>query len=142
MVADGEFEFLGSNRQRANQAFEKAGALTKVAVRVASVKIENGKLGAHIETDPLPAPAEVFVALALDHAQSQVLHGENGGHRLGHVAIVRKLVRIGETKKGDAFSRDVTLDVGASEGPYRLVAFVQEPSQGRVLGATMTALAK
>lgn len=142
MVADGEFEFLGSNRQRANQAFEKAGALTKVAVRVASVKIENGKLSAHIETDPLPAPAEVFVALALDHAQSQVLHGENGGHRLEHVAVARSLISVGRTKKGEAFSQDVTLKTDGPACPCRLVAFVQEPNQGRVLGATMAALAK
>src|SRR5260370_23227968 len=109
MVVDGNLEFVGSDRQRANQAFEKARSLPKVTVRISSVKIENGKLRAHIETDPLPSQAEVFMALALDHAQSQVLHGENGGHRLEHVAVVRNLTSIGKTKKGEAFSRDVSL---------------------------------
>src|SRR5713226_10433130 len=33
MVADGEFEFLGSDRQRANQAFAKASTRLKTAVR-------------------------------------------------------------------------------------------------------------
>jgi len=140
MVVDGNLEFVGSDRQRANQAFEKARSLPKVTVRISSVKIENGKLRAHIETDPLPSQAEVFMALALDHAQSQVLHGENGGHRLEHVAVVRNLTSIGKTKKGEAFSRDVSLAADSSGVPYRLVAFVQEPNQGKILGAAVERL--
>ena len=142
MVVDGNLEFVGNDRARANQAFEKERDLPKVAVRISDVRIENGKLGAHVETDALPSKAEVFVALALEHAESQVLRGENGGHRLEHVAIVRNLVSVGRAKKGEAFSRDVTLNANTAGGPYRLVTFVQEPNQGRVLGAAMDVLAK
>src|SRR5258708_7736847 len=109
MVADGNFEFLGSDRQRANQAFAKASALPKITVRISSVKIENGKLRAHIEADPLPSKGEVFVALAIEHAQSQVLHGENGGRYLEHVAVARNLTSVGKAAKGEAFSKDVTI---------------------------------
>ena len=105
MVVDGSLEFVGSDRERANQAFEKARALPKVTVRISSVKIENGNLRAHIETDALPSQADVFVALALEHAQSQVLHGENGGHRLEHVAVLRNLVRVGTATGGECFQR-------------------------------------
>jgi hypothetical protein len=142
MVVDGNLEFVGSDRQRANQAFEKARALPKVMVRISSLKIENGHLRAHVETDPLPSQAEVFVALALEHAQSQVLHGENGGHRLEHVAVARNLASVGKTKKGEAFARDVSLAADSSGMPYRLVAFVQEPNQGKILGATVARLQK
>ena len=142
MVVDGSFEFVGSNRGRANQAFEKARALSKISVRISSVKIENGSLQAHVETDPVPGKAEVFVALLLEHAQSQVLRGENGGHRLEHVAVARSLTNVGRTAKGEAFSKDVSLAENSSDALYRLVAFVQEPSQGRILGAAMVRIQK
>jgi hypothetical protein len=137
MVVDGSFQFLGSDRERANQAFEKARSLPKVTIRISSVKVENGKLRAHIDTDALPSHAEVFVALALEDAQSQVLHGENGGHRLEHVAVVRNLASVGKAGKGEMFSKDVSLSINAPAQPYRVIAFVQEPKQGKVLGAAV-----
>jgi hypothetical protein len=142
MVVDGSLEFVGSDREKANQAFEKARALPKVMVRVSSVKIENGNLRAHIETDALPSQVEVFVALALEHAQSQVLRGENGGHRLEHVAVVRNLVSVGSAAKGETFSKDVTLPFSAPGQPYRVIAFAQEPKQGKILGATLERVQK
>ena len=142
MVVDGSFQFVGSDRDRANQAFEEARDLPKIAVRISSLKVENGNLHARIETDALPSQAEVFVALALDHAQSQVLRGENGGHRLEHVAVVRNLTRAGTSRKGEAFSQEVSLPAQTSGAPSRLVVFVQEPRQGRILGAASERIPK
>jgi len=142
MVVDGTYECSGSDGRRAAQAFEKAGALPKIGVRISGVKIENGSVRAHLETDASPSKHEVFVALVLDHAQSQVLRGENGGHRLQHVAVVRSLTKVGKTAKGEAFSKDVSLTAAPSEVPYRLVAFVQEPNQGKILGATVETVGK
>ncbi len=142
MVVDGSLEFVGSDRERANSAFEQARALPKVMIKISSLKLENGNLRAHIETDALPSPAEVFVVLALEHAQSQVLHGENGGHRLEHVAVVRNLVKLGDAAKGEMFSKDVSLALSTPGQPYRLIAFVQEPKQGKVLGATVERVPK
>jgi hypothetical protein len=141
MVVDGNFQFVGSDRERANQAFEKARALPKVMIKISSLKVENGTLRAHIETDALPSPAEVFIALALDHAQSQVLHGENGGHRLEHVAVVRNLVKLGNASRGETFSKDLSLAVTPDQ-PYRLIAFVQELKQGKILGAAVERVQK
>lgn len=142
MVVDGSYECSGSDGRRAAQAFEKARALPKIGVRISAVKLENGSLRAHLETDASPSKSEVFVALVLDHAESQVLRGENGGHRLQHVAIVRSLTRVGKTSKGEAFSKDMSLKAAPSEVPYRLVAFVQEPNQGKILGATVESVGK
>jgi hypothetical protein len=137
MVVDGSFEFVGSNRGRANQAFERARALPKIAVRISSVKIENGHLSAHVETDPVPSNAEVFIALALEHAESQVLRGENGGHHLEHIAVVKNLTSIGKSAKGQPLSKDIVLRTNSAESSYRVIAFVQEPNQGRILGASV-----
>jgi hypothetical protein len=142
MVVDGGIEFVGSDRARATQALEKAGVVPKVSLRISSVKVENGKLHAHIETDTLPSKAEVFVALALDHAQSQVLRGENGGHHLEHVAVVRTLRSLGNVSKATAFAKDVEFALDPTAQSYRLIAFVQEPNQGRILGAALERVIK
>src|ERR1051325_10193759 len=109
MVVDGTSELVGSDRARAARAFDQAKASPKVAVRISSLASDNRNVRAHIETDSLPAAADVFVALTQDRAQSQVLHGENGGRRLEHVAVLRQLVPAGHARKGESLAKDVSL---------------------------------
>jgi len=135
MVVDGAYEFVGNDLARANQAFQKALALPTVPVRISSATAENGKLHVHVESDLVPAKADVWLALALDHAESQVLRGENGGHHLEHVAVAKRLSKIGKAEKGSTFSKDVTLDSVAK--PSRVIIFLQEPGQGKIIGAAM-----
>ncbi len=140
MVVDGKIQFVGSDRGLANQAFEKAQLTPKIAVRILSITVENHTVRARIETGPLSSKAEIFVAVALEHATSQVLRGENGGHRLEHVAVVRRLTRIGQAAQGKAFSKEVSLALDPSDQPYRVIAFAQEQNQGRILGAAVEKL--
>ena len=142
MVVDGAVEFVGNDPKRADQAFEKARSNPKVNVQISSLTLENGVLRAHIESGAVPANAELFVALALDHAESQVLRGENGGHHLQHVAVVRNLTNAGKVAKGAAFAKDVHIKAKPSDAGYRLIAFVQESHQGPILGATAQAVKK
>ena len=142
MVVDGDAQFVGSDRTRAAQAMEKARGTAKINLRISNIAIENGKLRAHVETDAVPEKAELFVALVLNHAQSQVLRGENGGHRLEHVAVVRNLTSAGNVAKGASFAKDVTLTVGPSTEQHRLIAFLQEPNQGKILGAAQVRVQK
>jgi hypothetical protein len=141
LIVDGASECSGNDRKRAIDVIEKARKQPKVSIQISSATFENGKLRAHVETGSLPERAEVFVALALDHAASQVVRGENSGHRLEHVAVARNLVKAGKAEKGTAFSKDVEIKA-KPEGPYRVIAFVQEANQGKILGAaekTLTA---
>lgn len=137
MVVDGTEAFIGSNRTLLARALQKVVVAPKVSIQISSPHIENGKMIAHLSTGEVPAKAVVFVALALDHAQSQVLHGENGGKHLEHVAVVKRLSSIGKVKKGEPFSKEVSLGLDSSLQPYRLIAFIQEGSDGPVLGATV-----
>src|SRR4051812_36746045 len=75
MVVDGGTQFVGSDRSRAAQAIESARGAAKTILRITNITVENGKLRAHVESDALPQKAELFVALVLNHAQSQVLRG-------------------------------------------------------------------
>jgi hypothetical protein len=143
MVVDGDTEFIGSDSRLASQAVVKALALPKVAIRISGISRDASKtLQAHIDTDVLPETlkvrkADVYLVLALNHAESQVLRGENSGRRLTHVGVVQSLTKVGSIQAGKTFSQDVhvKLDPKTDLGNLRLIAFVQQPGQRRVLGA-------
>jgi hypothetical protein len=78
-----------------------------------------------------------MLALADPAAQSQVAAGENKGHSLTHVAVVRSLRKIGSVKRGMAFRSEISLPPGAAA--QRIVVFVQEDGQARVFGVAMLA---
>ena len=142
MVVDGDSEFVGNDSRLAEKAFAKAVSRAKVGIRLSSVSAEAGVLQAHLETDSLPAglglrEAEVYVALALDHAESQVARGENAGKKLTYTSVVKTLERVGTLRAGENFSRDLHLKLerGSDLHNLRLIAFVQEPGYGKVAGA-------
>jgi hypothetical protein len=83
--------------------------------------------------------ADVYLAVALNHAESQVLHGENSGRRLTHVGVVKSLTKIGSLESGKAFSSEVRvkLEAKAEVANLRVIAFVQQSAQREVLGAAM-----
>src|SRR6185437_15203065 len=138
MVVNGAFEFVGNDGNRAARAFEKAVITPAIPVRISSAAVSGGTLHAHIDVDPADVKAEIWMALAIDHAESQVLRGENGGHRLEHVAVLKKLSQIGKLDKQRGFSKDINFKTIAQ--PSRLIAFFQEAGQGKIIGATMVAV--
>jgi hypothetical protein len=138
MVVDGDSEFVGSNTAAADQALTKAVAVPKLAVHLSVTSANPHVLQAHVESGILDPSfgvreAEVYIAIALNRAESQVSSGENAGHRLVHVAVVREIRKIGVVKLAQGFSQEVPLDPGLA-GNARLIAFVQERQQGKVLG--------
>jgi len=145
MVVDGRTEFVGNDAHRVNQAIQESLAQQKVEVRISRVSLlAPHTLQAHIEADALPEPskarhADVYIVVALNHAESQVLRGENGGRRLTHVGVVQSLTKIGSLELGKGFSRDVRvkLDSKTDLTNLRAIAFVQQPTQREVLGAAM-----
>jgi hypothetical protein len=143
MVVDGTSEFVGSSSGEADKAFRKVLSAPKLPLRLSSISADASNiLRAHLETGALDSSfgsreADVYVAVALNRAESQVSAGENSGHRLAHVSVVKSLTKIGELKQGQVLTQDVhlTLEPGSNARNLRLIAFVQEPQQGRVFGA-------
>ena len=140
MVVNGSDEFLGSDLERAGKVFAQALETQEIVVRLSSISIDAGNtLHAHVETGAVPSEADVMVAVALNHAESRVLRGENGGRTLTHTAVVRAMEKIGTAQRGQVFAHDlqVKLEPGSTRDNLRVIAFVQEAKQGKVLGATM-----
>ncbi len=140
-VVDGTQEASMSDPKKLEAELTKATTAPKVTIRIGGVQVDAGDPGtlrAHIETDTNfdKHNADVFVALALDHVESQVLRGENGGKHLVHVAAVQQLTKVGKLPKEKSFSQEVRLKLKAGEDAknLRIVVFAQE-SGGKVLGA-------
>jgi hypothetical protein len=148
MVVDGSSEFVGSNEGSAGKAFVKALRVPKLPIYVSSVSASSpAVMRAHVEIAALdrsfgPGTVDIYAAVALNHAESQVSAGENAGHRLTHVSVVRNLIKIGDLNTGQSFSQDVQLKLGdvKENNNLRLIVFVQEPRQGRVLGANLVSI--
>ncbi len=150
MVVDGTTEFVGNNPNLANQAIQKAEAQAKVPVRISAISLDTPHaLRAHLEADALPESskvrkADVCFVVALDHAESQVLRGENGGRHLTHVGVVQSLTKVGNVEIGRSFAQDVQvkLDSKTDLSNLRVIAFVQQTGQRQVLGAALEKITK
>jgi hypothetical protein len=140
MVIDGGEAFVGSNRDETGRAVGKALKAAKVTVEISSVHLESGKVSFHVVAGAVASKADIVVAISLDHAESQVLRGENGGRKLQHVSIAERVVTIGKVKPGESFSKDASIAVDHSGEPHRLIAFVQQSGPGKVLGVAVLRL--
>lgn len=150
VVVDGVDQVLGSDPGAVGQAIEKARAGQTIPVQISAVSWQSSNtLSAHIEVGPLPEAskvkrADVFLAAALDRAESQVAAGENRGRHLSYVAVVIDLSHVGSVERGKGFAQDVRLKLDPHRDlrNLRVVAFVQESGPGPVLGAAQEHLKK
>lgn len=143
-VVDGKYEMQMGDPRHILETLQKAAATSKIAVHIDSLSIDKADplvLHARIESDgdPENRKADVFVAVALKQAESQVLRGENSGHRLSHVAVVESLAKIGKLEKEKSFEKEFQLKLkpGMDPANLRVVAFVQESGPGRIIGAAL-----
>ena len=102
-------------------ALDQAKGSAKIPVRISNARVDPSSpatLQAHIETDTNSEKhnADVYLAVALNHVESQVLRGENDGKHLIHVAVVQQLNKVGSCQR---------------ENPSR-----KKPGQGKLLGAS------
>jgi hypothetical protein len=140
MVVDGHIQFVGSDERGALQAIENATKAEKMPVSLSAIHFEDEKIVLHLETGPSPSSipepfANVLLAIADESDQSNVSRGENAGRTLKHVAVLRDLVRVGALDRSGTFSQDVAVNFNhGNKGNFRIVAIVQEPTAGRVLG--------
>jgi len=146
MVVDGRRQFSGGNIPAGEQAIHEAMLDPRVSLQLSTVSIEGSRVRVHLESPSLdakigPRSLDVFVAIALNRAESQVERGENAKHRLTHVAVVRKLVRVGKLKVGQSLSRDIEVKIGpeANSQDLRVVIFLQDSNSGKIFGAAMKA---
>ena len=144
VVVDGTVNLNFNDAQQIRQTLQQAATTPTVPVRIVSAAFDPGNsavLRARIEVDGTSAPhtADIFGAVALGHAESQVLRGENSGKHLAHTAVLQSLTRIGKLEKGKNFGREIEIKLKPGTDPknVRLIVFAQQSGPGRVLGAAL-----
>jgi hypothetical protein len=144
MVMDGSTECNGSDPQKAESAIRQAIKEPRVGVRI--LALASGDAAVTLEVDPLPEgkthKANVYVAYAADSGTSDVLRGENRGRTLHHVSIAGKIQQVGNVNTHVMFRAQLPIRAANAPGGSRLIAFVQEGGNGRVLGSALYAIPK
>ena len=147
VVIDGQAEGVGSDRPRLLRAIAEASSRPKAAVTLAPVPSGDGLgIAVRIEglsSQPASEPAEVLLAVTESGLQSQVLRGENAGHRLAHTAVVRQLTSLGGADPAHPVftaAPRLTLGSGWKRENLHVVVFAQGTRSGRVLGAASLSL--
>jgi hypothetical protein len=138
MVINGTEQIVGSDRAALLQAVLKEEEQpSRMALRILSVEVNGNGLNVHFSArGELPAHGvDVIAVLADDSDRSSVLHGENSGRTLAHVAVARSISRIAKLQTAGEATALVPIPSSfqASQG-HHLILFAQTPGNGRVLG--------
>jgi hypothetical protein len=145
MVVDGQFEFVGNNAAKARDAIAQAAAFPKAEVTLSllnPIKADELKLRVHASQLPqlhADDQAEVVLAITEYNLASSVTRGENSGRKLRHTAVTRELRTLGQfTATQKAFEAETIIKLAANwkRNDLRVVAFIQEQTHRRILGAT------
>jgi hypothetical protein len=143
LVVDGRFGLVGSDGREASIAIQKAIRAKKIPIAISNAARHGTQVTARIEvpaTDPSlkGALGVLYVALADNRQESHVARGENAGRSLAHIAVTRAFKQVGTVDLDHASTKEVNLLAQPDSGfnGSRIVAFIQDPKSGHVLGVT------
>jgi hypothetical protein len=153
MVIDGTAQFVGSDSKRALAAIAKAALVPKENLKIerfsSDTRPDGRNMRLRVSLAPLGAAnpkhgADVLLAVTEDNLASNVTRGENAGTYMNHLAVVRELRVLGRVDSVGGFSAapDVTFAENWKRGNLHVVAFVQDRSTKRVLGASTLSLSE
>jgi hypothetical protein len=137
MVVDGATQFVGSNAVALETALVHAAQTPKPELAIENARWDGGAVSfaVHVQAG---SSANLIAALAANTTRSEVVHGENAGRTLHHVAVVRVMKNFG-LKAGDGRLLRLSgggLEAGdAAKDPVRLIVFVADRKSGRVVAA-------
>lgn len=139
MIVDGTDVFIGSDRAAAVAAIGRAATKPKPAMRLewAAGAAPVLSIVLQVENDAQSAGADVWLAITEDDLRSSVRRGENAGRELAHVAVTRRLTRIGKTdaRGGTTLSVPVRVESSWNRRALRAIVFVQPLGVRRVVAA-------
>jgi hypothetical protein len=133
MIVDGAVEFVGSDRAQLLKALGAAKARAKASVTVGW----RGANALDVNVSAAAKSSDVMLAITEDGLSVDVKRGENAGHTLPHVRVVRSLVKIGQTDDSGALTISVpaTAQAGWKLASLRATVFVQTRGLGPISGA-------
>ncbi|MDP9048248.1 MAG: DUF1223 domain-containing protein [Bacteroidota bacterium] len=139
IVVNGKTEFVGSEEGSLRNAIRTSlqkGSSARVDLSI--LKANKNQAALKYTTEGIDKNTVLMVALLQKSAQTKVMRGENGGHTLSHVQIVRKLQRV--TLNGNSGVEDIALPQGFDPHSWEIIGFLQNTANGAVTGATKAAV--
>jgi hypothetical protein len=146
MIVDGTDQFVGNDSSHAQRAIQHAAQSPKFNLTLSQPILDGRKVTTSISmtTSATTRPqADLYAALVDPTDSTDVRGGENGGHKLQHVGVVRTLQRVGSLKELSSGTLTLSLKAPADSNPaaMRIVVFAQQNGQGAVLGAVAAKVA-
>jgi hypothetical protein len=140
MIVDGTDQFVGNDSAHARRAILHAAQTPKLNLTLNHPTVDGHKISGSVSlaaSMTVKPQADLYAALVDPTDTTDVRSGENGGHRLQHVGVVRSLQRVGSLKALAAgpVSFNLTAPGDAKPDQMRVVVFAQQSGPGTVLGA-------
>ena len=146
LVINGRSDATGGTQRDALQKIAEAAndRAAEVGLKRVLVSPRSAELAVVLgEIPPEAHSPELWLAVTERGLSSDVLRGENGGHKLTHAAVLRSLTRVkipqGDHKTVSEIAVSVPLDAGWRRENLRFVAFVQDSKTLHILGASAVA---
>ncbi len=135
IVVNGKTEFVGSEEGTLRKAI-KSGlgkkASDQLTLTITAISGDYAKLKYTIGGNE--KDNDLFLAIVQKSAQTKVEAGENGGHTLSHVQIVRVLQKI--SLNGKAGVADIKLPQDYNQQGWEMIGFLQNNTDGSISGAS------
>jgi hypothetical protein len=144
VVVNGEKEFVGSRESQLRATIREelkgraSSGIDPIAIGLtAKSNGENNITASYKVTNA--DKVLLNIALVQLKATTNVKRGENNGHQLNHINVVRALKTIA-IDKGPNASIDFKIPSGLSSKDVKLIAFVQDKNNWKITGATEAAV--
>ena len=144
LVVDGKLQFVGSDGHEARAAIEKERHEQKLAIAISNVVRTGNQVTAHIEIpttqiQSMAAPLSYMLPWLITKPSPRWRAARTRAGLWFHVAVVRSLAQVGTIRGANPVGKQVTLSVqpGAGTNGLRIVAFLQDPGSGHILGAAL-----
>jgi len=139
VVVNGRTEFVGSEEGTLRNAIKTNLQKDAAAqISLSNVKIDHNKAGLQYQTLGKTTNCVLLLAIVQKTATTKVARGENAGHTLSHVQIVRGIETV--TLKGDSGSANIELPNGFDAHGAEIIAFLQNATNGEITAATKLSL--
>ncbi len=139
MVINGAEQIVGSDRVALLRAVQtEQSQHPRVSLRIVSLNVVGNTLAVNVSiSGDVPAQgADLMAVLVDDSDRSSVLHGENSGQTLAHVAVARSISRVARLRSPEELTVQVPIPATFQMAQkHHVILFAQTPGNGRVLGA-------
>lgn len=125
MVFNGESETIGSSREKISAAVNKS--TTRRPIPLATVKAQNA---IEVSIGKSDDGGNAYLISFLQETTTEIPRGENAGETLAELNVVTGLKKLGVVRKAGQ-----TISVEFPPENQGCVILIQEPGQGRILGA-------